>query len=271
VFQIECNVARGVEALLGSFFQTVLDDALQRGRYAAICLRQICGIFFEDRAHGIGGSLAMKGALAGNHLVENCTEGEDVGAGVDGNAAHLLGRHISCGSHDDAGLCGVGHGGERRVGGGIGLGELGETEIENLHAAVFGEKKIFRLEVAMDYAFFVSGGQAVSDLQCVVECFASWDWSVAQTIAQGLAFEKLGDNVGRSFVSPDIENRENIRVVQGGGGQCLLLEAAEAVWIERNRGRQHLDGDFALEPGIAGAIHLAHASGPERADDFIRT
>ncbi len=34
--------------------------------------------------------------------------------------------------------------------------------------------------------------------------------------------------------------------------------------------RQHLDGDRALELGVAGFVHLAHAASPEGGDDLIR-
>ena len=36
-------------------------------------------------------------------------------------------------------------------------------------------------------------------------------------------------------------------------------------------GGQNLDGYVALQPRIAGAIHLAHATGAERRDNFVRT
>ena len=38
---------------------------------------------------------AMKSSLTGHHFVNNATKGEDVGAGIDLLAAHLLRRHVS--------------------------------------------------------------------------------------------------------------------------------------------------------------------------------
>jgi len=35
--------------------------------------------------------------------------------------------------------------------------------------------------------------------------------------------------------------------------------------------RQNLDGNGAVEPGVLGAIHLAHTSRAERRLNFIRT
>ena len=57
-------------------------------------------------------------------------------------------------------------------------------------------------------------------------------------------------------------------MIEGRGGTGFLEEASRGVFILL---RQHLDGDRALERGVAGFVHLAHAAGPEGGDDLIRT
>ena len=57
-----------------------------------------------------------------------------------------------------------------------------------------------------------------------------------------------------------IERRERLR---------FAFETRASVAIAGDRGRQDLEGDIATEPGIAGAIHLAHASGADGTLDFI--
>jgi len=42
-------------------------------------------------------------------------------------------------------------------------------------------------------------------------------------------------------------------------------------WIRREVGRQHLDGDGAVQASIARAIHLAHAAGPEEILEDVRS
>src|SRR5271165_1851035 len=48
-------------------------------------------------------SLTTEGALAGGHLVENQSEGENVGARVQLRAPHLLRRHVTRRAHGDSG------------------------------------------------------------------------------------------------------------------------------------------------------------------------
>ena len=61
-----------------------------------------------DRVMQDGFSFSCEGTLAGGHLVEHQSEGEDVGARVERLAAHLLGRHVSRRAqlHARAGECG---------------------------------------------------------------------------------------------------------------------------------------------------------------------
>jgi hypothetical protein len=45
--------------------------------------------------------------------------------------------------------------------------------------------------------------------------------------------EKLEDDVGSAFVHARVEDRHEVRVVEGAGGFGLLLEAAEAIRVCR--------------------------------------
>ena len=159
--------------------------------------------------------------------------------------------------------------GSEAVDRGVGLRQFGEAEVENFYAAIFGDEQILGLEVAMDDAFFVGGGESVRDLHGVVESFAQGQRSAAQAVAQGLAFEQFGDDVGRAFVRADVEYGKDVGMIQGGGGQGLLLEAAQAVGVERERLRQDFDRNVALKARVAGAIDLAHASCAEQGNDFV--
>src|SRR4029077_18308710 len=79
--------------------------------------------------------VAREGGTAGDHLVEDDTQGPDVGARVDLLAADLLGRHVAGGA--DGGAVA----GQARL-----VGQLGDAEIDDLHPAVRRHDDVRRLD-----------------------------------------------------------------------------------------------------------------------------
>lgn len=67
----------------------------------------------------------------------------------------------------------------------------------------------------------------------------------------------------------DVVDRKKVRVVELSRCVRLLLEAPESIRIPGKGGGKYLDRHFAVEPGIAGAIHLPHTARTERSDDGI--
>jgi hypothetical protein len=59
-----------------------------------------------------------------------------------------------------------------------------------------------------------------------------------------------------------------VRVIQGGRRARLALEPQQMFFGGRQRRRQQLDRHVAAEFLIVRLIHLAHAAGAERRDDF---
>ena len=57
-----------------------------------------------------------------------------------------------------------------------------------------------------------------------------------------------------------IERREDFR---------FALESGEPIGIRGDRGRQHLDGDLALQVGVGRPIHLTHPADADLGGDFI--
>src|ERR1700676_2973698 len=98
----------------------------------------------------------------------------------------------------------------------------------------------------MDNSLFVSGSQAVRDVQGVIESFAHGKRPAVQALPQGFAFQQFGNNVSRAFVRADIKNGENIWMVQSGGGQCFLLKTPQPLSIQGKSLRQDLDRHISL-------------------------
>ena len=112
----------------------------------------------------------------------------------------------------------------------------------------------------MNDAFLVGGGQSMRDLQGVIQSLAQRDGPAAQALTQCLSLKQFGNYVRRAVARANVEYRQNVGMVQGSGGESLLLETAHSVRIKRKRLRQDLDRHFTFETRIAGTIDLAHAA-----------
>ena len=196
--------------------EAVADDALETRRDVLVGDGKIRRILAQDRRHRVRGRVAVECALARQHLVEDRPEGEDVAAGVGGLAADLLGRHVAERAQDDAGLGAPGLRREVRPARvrALGLCQLGEAEVEDLDASVFGDEDVLGLQVAVDDALLVRGRQALGDLRRVVDRPCAARSGRPRARAERLALEQLLDDVGRAVVLPDVVDRRDVGMVE---------------------------------------------------------
>jgi hypothetical protein len=154
---------------------------------------------------------------------------------IDRLAAHLLGGHVPHGAedHSRAGVDALGEGARGAHGLGVqaGVGELGQAEVEQLHHPVAGQEDVLRLEVAVDDAPLVGGGEAVRDLGRQLDRLAHGQGAPLQTRPQRLALQKLGDEEGLALVGPDVVDDEDVGVGELAGRSGFLLESPETVGI----------------------------------------
>src|SRR6185295_10527095 len=93
--------------------------------------------------------------------------------------------------------------------------------------------------------------------------------------SERLALEQLADDVGESVggaVRPgraDVVDRHDVRMVELARRAGLALEAAEAVLVLGERLGQDLDRDVPLQPGVPGAVDLAHPACAEEGVDLV--
>ena len=116
----------------------------------------------------------------------------------------------------------------------------------------------------MDDAFFVRRGEAEGHMPRVLERLRQRQSAGVDQRAQRAPVEHLRDDVRRRAVAADVEDLEDVRVTERGGGACLLLEAAEPIGIVRECRRQDLDGDIAGEARVVSAIHFPHPAAADR-------
>src|SRR5215813_9871336 len=185
-------------------------------------------------------------------------------------STHLLRRHVTDRAHNHAGISDPFLRGRVLVYAVKMLPvEFSKTEIEDLHPPVVRDEQVLRLQVTMDDAFGMRGGQSLGDLPRVIDSLSRSDCALFYQFAQLLAFEQFGDDIGRAFMRADVVNREDVRVVERRGGAGFLLEAAQAVRIPGELGGQQLDGDLATESRVFGQIDLAHSAGAKLRNNLI--
>ena len=274
--QVEGQVARGLEAFVRIFLQTVPDHAVERAGNAHVHLKKVGRIVFENRIERLDRRLAAKRRNAGQHLVQNHAEGEDVRAVVAAAAAHLFRRHVADRSHEPPGL------GRRRrqrrlvfVSGSRirqpRRGQFGQAEVEDFYVAIAGDEKVLRLEIAMNDVALVRGGQSAGDLGGVIERLPRRHGALPDARAQRLALQQFGDDVVEPAFVADIVDGQDVRMVEHARGARFLLEAPQSVRVGGEIAGEDLDGHVALQARVLRAVHLAHAARADGHENFVRT
>ncbi len=195
---------------------------------------------------------------------------------VDGVAARLLGRHVGHGAQHVAAARQLAadrlhlavHVG-RLAGQRLGLEHLGQAEVEQLDVALVGDHHVGGLEVAVHDAALVGVGQRAGDGQRVVEPLLGGQGAAAHGIAQRAALQQLHHQVGRALVLADLVDDRDVGVRQRRRGLRLALEAQPPVAVGHQLGRQDLDRDLPLEPGVDGAPDHAHAARADLLDQAV--
>ena len=148
---------RTMVGVLRSVVGRLREQGGDQGRQA----RRQAGAGIADRrrlvAHVPRGDIGEAGAAerrpAGQHLVQDDAEGVEVRARVDLAPQRLLGRHVLAGAEHAAGL------GQARL-----LERAGDAEVGHADAPVVADQDVAGLQVAVDAAAGVGGGEAVRDL-----------------------------------------------------------------------------------------------------------
>ena len=151
---------------------------------------------------------------------------------------------------------------------GAGARELGDTEVEDLHAPVGRDEDVVGLEVAVDDP--LSWAAARPRAIWTPKSSALRAGRAPPERRPALAFEQFGD---RDTARRHTRRRRRARGCSGGKrghGPRLVLEAPRRSGSAASRPAA-LDRDVAPEPRVARAVHLTHAARAEGADDLTRT
>ena len=148
--------------------------------------------------------------------------------------------------------------------------QLREAEVEDLHEAVTTDDHVGGLDVAMDDAGGVRGREGRRHLDGDVDGLGDrqeLDQALVERDALDVFHREVAAPVGGLAEQVDVRD---VRMAQGRGGARLPLEPREVVRLHR-AAMEHLDGDVAVEPQVAGEIDLPHAAAAEQAGDLERS
>ena len=113
----------------------------------------------------------------------------------------------------------------------------------------------------MQDASIVSGLQCARDLDSLADRFGLRDRTVQRHAVDVLEHE---------IAWPDVVQLTDVRMVQGRDRPRFVFESPQAIRVIGDRRREHLDGDRAIEPRVAGFVDLAHPACAKERDDFVR-
>ncbi len=220
-------------------------------------------LVLDDRLHGRqrGGAPERGAALDGR--VQRGAERPQVGGGSGILAAQPL-RGEVVDRPDD--LSGTGDG---RV-----ALDLGDAEVGEQDPAVLGEEHVAGLDVPVQYAGGVRGGQRAQHPQADPGGLARLDAAdVLDLVGQRVALDELHHDprpavVVEHVVQGDdggvVDPRRRARLGPGTGEQNGLLALGHV-----QRGRQLLDGDGTVQQLVVRAPHPAHATAADDVDEPV--
>ena len=92
-------------------------------------------------------------------------------------------------------------------------------------------------------------------------------WAASSSVGPSTSLHHDRANPIRLFEAVDLRD---VRMIQRGEDLRFAAEAGQAFGVVGDTGEEHLDGDVALELGVARAVHLAHSTAPDEGQDFVR-
>ena len=179
-------------------------------------------------------------------------------------AGRLLGAHVRGRAEHGAGP------GHQRV---LGL-EPRDAEVGEQHAAVLRDEHVRRLDVAVDDAGLVRGGECVGEQRAHARRDLGEHRAAPLELAeQRLAADQLHHDERRIVavvaVAADVVDAQDVRVLERGRGARLALESPHDLRPPREVREQHLDRDLAAQLAVARAEHRRHAALAELAIEAI--
>ena len=93
--------------------------------------------------------------------------------------------------------------------------------------------------------------------------------SSSQHLVEPLPLDELHGVVVDPVGRPDVEHRDDVRVVQPGGAAGLAAEPEQPERVAAGLGREHLQGDVPAEGHLLGLVHHPHPAAGHLPQDAV--
>ena len=255
------EIAGALESVGGSLLEaardSILDGRGDRRRHPG----HGPGPLVQDRVRDGRKGVAGEGELPRQHAVEHDGEGEQVRPRVDRPFGELLRSHVERAPEDVASR------------GELGADDVSDAEVHDLRVIVGGNNDVAWLHVPMNDPLGVSVTEGFEHVGGDPERLLEGEPLGIEHLAQSLPLHVLHhDERGAVLRVPHVEHGGDARMVELSRGARLPIEALVVTLSLRRRevgrGLDELDGDDALDRGIAREQHRAHRASPENAVDL---
>src|SRR5690606_2064054 len=136
-----------------------------------------------------------------------------------------------------------------------------DAEVRHLRAPLAVDEDVLRLDVAVDDPLGVRGGERAADLDRVGDGLLDRQPpAAADALLQRLALDVLEDDVGVAVVLAGVDDGDDVRVREAGGGAGLAPEALELVRLRRDVAVEQLDRHPPLQRLVEGPVDGGHAT-----------
>ena len=118
------------------------------------------------------------------------------------------------------------------------MGELGQTEIENLQTSITGHAKICRLQIAVNDALRMRRPQALGEFEAQTGHFIRWQAARNQRLVQRFTRDIFRDQEVSFIGGVEVMDGGNIGVVQLGQREGFLAKPLAGGLVSQGAGRQ---------------------------------
>ncbi len=137
--------------------------------------------------------------------------------------------------------------------------------------ALRGEHDVGRLQIAVQKLAGVGFLERFGNFAGDAKGFGKRHPGAAQALVQCFPGDKFHDHEHGLAGLADFENLADIRMIERRGSHRFEAETFPGGVVGGHAFRQHFDGDLAFELSVPRFVNLAHASGANGRENFVRS